>query len=159
MCASKNFGGYRPNRGAKMDWRCRTVRTARKDKQPEILRSCFDCDHYAACRAQNGYPLAEKNANRCALYAERSLLTQERERNIQIQDELNKDIVMLMAELEQVKRERDAAVEDMAGICRKHNVCDGCKNDDAAYIPNDCIDCANACNWQWRGVKEAEHEP
>lgn len=58
-----------------------------------------------------------------------------------------------------MQRERDAAVEDMAGICRKHNVCDGCKNDDAAYIPNDCIDCANACNWQWCGVKEAKHEP
>lgn len=53
-----------------------------------------------------------------------------------------------------MQRERDAAVEGMAGICRKHNVCDGCKNDDAAYIPNDCIDCANACNWQWRGMKE-----
>lgn len=152
------------------------ARTARKDKRPEILRSCFDCDHYAACRAQNGYPLAEKNANRCALYAEQSLLTQERERNIQIQDELNKDIVMLMAELEQVKQERDglsimltqaqsmletrtreryAAVEDILRECHKCKhfkvMFNGCTPDyDCEYSDV----CEDGDRWQWRGVRE-----
>lgn len=150
------------------------ARTARKDKQLEILRSCFDCDHYAACRAQNGYPLAEKNADRCALYAEQSLLTQERERNIQIQDELNKDIVRLEAELEQVKqerdglnillaqaqsmletrtRERDAAVADIpraCGYCKYYEEnTDQCTNS----LPCACVSGVNT-RWQWRGVKE-----
>ena len=77
------------------------------------------------------------------------MLTQERERNIQIQDELNKDIVMLMAELEQVKWERDAYFDSMKGICATCKKAKYCMLSPVPKCPN----------WQWRGVKEAEHEP
>ena len=36
-------------------------------------------------------------------------------------------------------------------------VCSYCKSfnvEHAEYVPNDCMDCVNSCNWQWRGVKE-----
>ena len=71
------------------------------------------------------------------------------------------------SELEQVKRERDAAVADI--MCRDH--CDVCKYskydgscDESDF---DCETCKNACpcatcrnenKWEWRGMKGADHE-
>ena len=67
-------------------------------------------------------------------------------------------IESLAAELEQVKRERDAAVEDLRGYCNvcmhwnrglMEDACEHCRHsrpfDDDTFEPD---------NWQWRGVKE-----
>lgn len=59
-------------------------------------------------------------------------------------------IESLSAELEQVKRERDAAVEDLKG----DSFCRTCAHyGNGECISNDCHDCINRYNWQWRGVK------
>ena len=63
-------------------------------------------------------------------------------------------IESLSAELEQVKRERDAAVEDLKGLC---DVCAHRVTCDGPWC-GDCDEfngCTSPCNnWQWRGVKE-----
>ena len=59
------------------------------------------------------------------------------------------------AELEQVKRERDAAIESWRGFCAKctwngkQYLSDG-KMDDRCKTCRD----NNKCNWEWRGIKE-----
>lgn len=67
-------------------------------------------------------------------------------------------IESLSEELEQVKRERDAAVEDLRKVCRAVRVCFCCKSREAEYVSNDCMDCINGCNWQWRGVKDGSDD-
>ena len=62
-------------------------------------------------------------------------------------------IESLSAQLEQVTRERDAAVKDLGDVCRMIGVCCCCKNQDGEYDSNDCMDCIHGCNWQWRGVE------
>lgn len=63
-------------------------------------------------------------------------------------------IESLAAELEQVKRERDAAVEEL------DHFCDNCKYVDNAYGEEPCPSrteydhCDRCPGWQWRGVKE-----
>ena len=65
----------------------------------------------------------------------------------------------LRAELEQIKRERDAAVESWRGFCAKcawngkQYLSDG-KMDDRCKTCRD----NNKCNWEWRGPKEDDHE-
>lgn len=62
-------------------------------------------------------------------------------------------------ELAQVKRERDAAVEDMRAICTLFEACWCCKHRGEDDEPsNDCMDCNKACNWEWRGVQEVSDE-
>lgn len=64
-------------------------------------------------------------------------------------------ISKLEAELEQVKRERDAAVETWRGFCAK---CEWVKRQflSDGRMDDRCKTCRenNKCNWQWRGVKE-----
>ena len=55
-------------------------------------------------------------------------------------------IESMYAELEQVKRERDAAVETMAENPR----CETCKHYTPGYF---CLGCRRGDKWQWRGVK------
>lgn len=67
-------------------------------------------------------------------------------------------IESLSAELEQVKRERDAAVESMRGWCAF------CAHDERGKLLREspvCLACMHNMddedledNWQWRGVKE-----
>ena len=59
------------------------------------------------------------------------------------------------AELEQVKRERDAAIESWRGFCAK------CTWNGKQYLSDGkmadrCKTCRdnNKCNWEWRGIKE-----
>lgn len=70
-------------------------------------------------------------------------------------DEAADLIESLSAELEQVKRERDAAVEDVSGYCATCAFVDDCAkhdlNDSAPYFRWFYGDCED---WQWRGVKE-----
>lgn len=64
-------------------------------------------------------------------------------------------IESLAAELERVKRERGAAVKDVEELCKNpHSACHYCNSHSEKYVSNDCMDCVNACNWQWRGVRE-----
>lgn len=60
----------------------------------------------------------------------------------------------LAAELEQVKRDRDAAVEDVAKLKR----CEHCIGYEEFLKIDGNIERCNACeersHWQWRGVKE-----
>lgn len=64
---------------------------------------------------------------------------------------VEKIVQQLQTELEQTKRERDAAMEDLSA----HRPCDAC-----AYYEmqgNDCLRCQmyteRPC-WKWRGVQE-----
>lgn len=63
----------------------------------------------------------------------------------------------LEAELAEVKRERDAAVETLCSF----GTCDGCVRAVEPIISDICISCERCCkhspngkfdNWQWRGV-------
>lgn len=60
----------------------------------------------------------------------------------------------LTAELEQVKRERDAAVRDLS----LHAPCVTCKHYDCGIYDSPCRECSNNKKafafWQWRGVQE-----
>ncbi|MBR5786297.1 MAG: hypothetical protein IKY41_06360 [Clostridia bacterium] len=64
--------------------------------------------------------------------------------------ELFKDALAL---IEQLERERDAAVE----ILRSMH-CDTCIYDEHYPIPKICFDCVEYCNWEWRGVKEEKDD-
>jgi hypothetical protein len=69
-------------------------------------------------------------------------------------DRLRKDALAYIQRLEQelaaVKRERDAAVRDMAAI----KVCALCRHDDTKdHLPFACTSCGiGKQNWRWRGV-------
>ena len=55
------------------------------------------------------------------------------------------------AKCEQLERERDAAVADLATIHK----CEPCKHRTSnSYISNECFDCVNFCNFEWRGPCE-----
>lgn len=57
-----------------------------------------------------------------------------------------KDRDAVLAELEQVKRERDAAIRDLEMV----SVCDTCVHEHAPSCPG----CNDAENWEWRGPEE-----
>lgn len=85
-----------------------------------------------------------------SVYAELEQVKQER-------DGLNILLGQAQSMLETRTRERDAAVEDLRKVAQAVSVCFYCKSRDDEYVSNDCMDCINSCNWQWRGVKEANH--
>ena len=58
--------------------------------------------------------------------------------------------IALENELRKVKRERDAAVEDM----KIHKFCHHCVEGDRES--ERCYSCDHKCNWQWRGAREDE---
>ena len=54
----------------------------------------------------------------------------------------------LFEKIEQLERERDAAVNDLATIHK----CAPCKHRSGNdYISNNCFGCVNFCNFEWRG--------
>lgn len=71
-------------------------------------------------------------------------------------DRLNFMLEQAQAMLETRTKERDAAVADLKEELRNKSVISLCENcrckPEGDYIPNDCMDCVNGCNWQWRGV-------
>ena len=73
-------------------------------------------------------------------------------------------VTALINELEKIKRERDAAVEDLrahCGVCVHVRDClvTGCSGDmGEACKQCPCLTCINYNNWQWRGVKEVSDE-
>ena len=65
--------------------------------------------------------------------------------------EQEREIARLTAELETVKRERDALRDGF----KMELGCSVCKyfDDDAEYVSNDCFVCGkNKCNWEYRGL-------
>lgn len=69
-------------------------------------------------------------------------------------------IRMLQAELVQLKRERNQAVEDLNTLRKRSGfTCEACYYSDH-YSRDVCIGCEynNDNNWQWRGVQEEKHE-
>ena len=69
-------------------------------------------------------------------------------------------IRMLQAELDQLKRERDQAVEDLNTLRKRSGFkCEACYYSD--HCSRDvCIGCEynSDNNWQWRGVQEEKNE-
>jgi hypothetical protein len=68
-------------------------------------------------------------------------------------------IWMLEEELEQVRRERDAAVRDVKSLCATNyfsgNYCAYCKyNEPDGQCHHDCTPYSADWGWQWRGVQE-----
>ena len=74
-------------------------------------------------------------------------------------DDYNQSVCSECEELEQVKRERDAAVEDISRECHKCKhfkvLFNGCTPD---YDCDRSDVCRDNDNWQWRGVKEENDE-
>lgn len=50
---------------------------------------------------------------------------------------------------EQLKRERDAAIEQL-----KYFNCRTCVHSNLMHIASECCGCKNASRWEWRGEKE-----
>ena len=67
-------------------------------------------------------------------------------------------LAAVLGDLEQVTRERDAAVDDLRKLAHEHCTCYACINDKFDYDKSVCTGCQynNWNNWQWRGPKEAE---
>ena len=67
--------------------------------------------------------------------------------------EAERENARLKAELETVKRERDAAVRDMKYVVR----CTSCKHRELTCVDEPCLTCANTAigsddAWEWRGL-------
>ena len=56
-----------------------------------------------------------------------------------------------LAYIQQLERERDAAVSDLENNKR----CETCINYTPGYF---CLGCKQGSNWQWRGVQEVERQ-
>lgn len=57
------------------------------------------------------------------------------------------------SELDRLKTERDAAVEDLRKLAHEHCTCYACENDKFDYDKSRCTGCQynNWNNWSWRG--------
>lgn len=73
--------------------------------------------------------------------------------------EYERENARLKAELETVKRERDAAVRDIwlgcdtckhKGACLSDDFCEDCEHAESDNTP--CCSCHNLCEWEWRGL-------
>lgn len=67
-----------------------------------------------------------------------------------------KEFTEKLEELEQVKAERDAAVEDLRNLAHEHSTYYACINDKFDYDKSCCTGCPynDWNNWQWRGPKK-----
>lgn len=100
-------------------------------KTPEEIKKGLECcGKGTACRGRCPYYGPKFDINSCT-------------------GRLSRDALSL---IEQLERERDAAVE----ILRSMH-CDTCIYDEHYPIPNVCFDCIEYCNWEWRGAKEEKN--
>ncbi|MDR0512067.1 MAG: hypothetical protein LBG93_03055 [Treponema sp.] len=72
---------------------------------------------------------------------------------------LKRDIRDLIAEVERLTRERDAAVADLKNINIQETFCSTCKYFNFSAKENPCAQCLKniengRIKWQWRGVQE-----
>lgn len=64
----------------------------------------------------------------------------------------------LLQAYSQVKRERDAAVNDLKSV-QGGQRCERCKNyGGTEFIDAVCIECINGSIWEWRGVQEGGND-
>lgn len=73
--------------------------------------------------------------------------------------EMQNEINALRKELEQVKRERDAAVEDLKKMGEFRPYCGLCAHEKVGIDEDPCGTCREGYfenNWQWRGAQEVE---
>lgn len=75
----------------------------------------------------------------------------ERERDEAMQERDGLSIMLTSAEsaFEKMKRERDAAVTDLA----ENRRCENCKHFTPGYF---CLGCRRGDQWEWRGMQEGE---
>ena len=115
---------------------------------------CDDCPAYKWCHDKSCPTLCEAAADLIeSLAAELEQVKQER-------DGLNIMLGQAQSMLETRTCERDAAVEDLKGlcdICAHFKTCEGpwcgdCDAFDGCESP--CKTCAYEGNWQWRGARE-----
>lgn len=75
-----------------------------------------------------------------------------------LQDNGFQTLEELLQAYSQVKRERDAAVNDLKSV-QGGQRCERCKNyGGTEFIDAVCIECINGSIWEWRGVPEKEGE-
>lgn len=66
-------------------------------------------------------------------------------------EDMARENAELLEKVKQLEKERDAAVADLATIHK----CEPCKHRTSnSYISNECLDCVNFCNFEWRGPCE-----
>ena len=83
------------------------------------------------------------------------LITIEQLRNAVMKQ--GRDIVGMMLEVDNVKEERDQAVEDIRALGRMGaNICPLCAHYNHGEGSKQCIACPKADNWEWRGVVRKE---
>lgn len=116
--------------------------------------SCPDCPVNYWCHEKNGVRLEDDAADIIeSLSAQLEQAEKER-------DGLNIMLAQAQSMLETRTKERDAAVADLKEELRNQSVISLCENcrckPEGDYVPNDCMDCVNGCNWQWRGVREGD---
>ena len=116
-----------------------------KIRKGKIKEGLECCGKDTACRGHCPYCGTKFDINSCTGKLSRDALA--------LINKLEADNKAKAIVLEQLERERDAAVE----ILRSMH-CDTCIYDEHYPIPNVCFDCIEYCNWEWRGVKEEKDE-
>lgn len=109
-----------------------------------IENNCHDC--------ALGYYAFDAATALSTLQAENEKLRAENIRWGQVASEQDKQLDKLQAELKQVKRERDAAVEGLRVCSIENNMeCQYCLYRTARSF---CWNCTDGSNWKFRGQKE-----
>ena len=97
----------------------------------------------------------QKGCGECDLRAENIRWGQVASEQDKVADRLQTENEKLRAELEQAKRERDAAIADWRGFCAKC-AWNGKQHLSDGQMDARCRTCREnrKCNWEWRGQKE-----
>ena len=98
-------------------------------KTPEEIKKGLECCTHATC---NGCPYAQDG---CAT---------------------NREMIDALEYIQQLERERDAAVEDLETMGEARAYCDTCLHNNTNHKEEPCISCMSGYlinNWQWRGVE------
>ncbi len=97
---------------------------------------CKKCPYEADCNMEDAFTVLSFDA-------------------IALIQQLEAENAELLEKVKQLERERDAAVADLATIHK----CEPCKHRTSnSYISNECLDCVNFCNFEWRGPCEENTE-
>ena len=71
----------------------------------------------------------------------------------------SQQIIDALEYIQQLERERDAAVEDLETMGEYMSYCDTCLHNNTNHKEEPCSSCMSGYlinNWQWRGVQEGE---
>lgn len=109
---------------------------------------CHKCPYEKAVDTEHGWGcVVIRNADTLAYIQQ---LERERDEARNDLDTINYANTELHSAYEAMKRERDAAVDDMKHM---HLACETCIHYTPGYF---CPGCRSRSNWQWRGVQEGE---